>query len=44
MQSRRTILSALAMAAARGQGYVPKQSDRPERAEGDGEGFVPIAL
>jgi len=42
MQTRRALLSALTAAAVQAQGYVPKQSDRPERLEGDGEGFAPI--
>ncbi len=35
-------MGLLAAAAAQAQQYVPKQSDRPERLEGDGEGFSPI--
>ncbi|MBL8216308.1 MAG: DUF1080 domain-containing protein [Bryobacterales bacterium] len=42
MQSRRALLGLLAAAAAPAQQYVPKQSDRPERLESDGEGFSPI--
>jgi hypothetical protein len=42
MHSRRAILCALSAAAAHAQSYVPKQSDRPERQEGDGDGFKPI--
>jgi hypothetical protein len=42
MQTRRALLSALTLAAVQAQQYVPRQSDRPERLEGDGEGFAPI--
>jgi len=42
VQNRRAFLSALSAAPLAAQGYVPKQSDRPEPMTGDGDGFTSI--